>query len=112
MIKYNGYYKSDPTPYEDSIANHHEVGYFHNAYLFLESEKYLKSSKRAESKQLDFTKSDFNPEFPNKYKIEGNKLEMFFETGTQWEFSEVFEIVSPEELKSDKRTLHFIKWKD
>jgi hypothetical protein len=110
MIRLTGYYKSDPTPYEDSIANHLEEGYFHNAYLFLQNGKYLRASKRAESKQLDFSRLDFNPDFPNKYEIKDKKLEMFFETGTKWEFSEFFEIVSPEELKGKEKTLRFVNW--
>ncbi len=110
MIRFDGYYKDSPTPYEDSIANYSEKGYFHHAYFFLISREYLKAVKRSESKQSYFLQSDFNPNFPNKYEVKGNKLEMFFETGTQWEFSEIFEIVSPEELKSEKRTLRFVSW--
>ncbi len=110
MILFTGYYKSVPTPYEDSIANYHEKGYFHNAYLFLQNQKYLRASKRSESIQLGFSKSDFNPDFPNKYEIKGNELIIYFETGTEWEFCETFLIVSPEELKGKDRTLRFVYW--
>lgn len=110
MIKYDGYYKDDPTPYEDGIANHWVKGYVHEAYYFLSSGVYLRAIKKSESKQLVFSKSDFNPDFPNKYEVNGDNLELYFETGTEWEFTEVFQIVSPEELNGKEQTLHFVSW--
>lgn len=110
MIKYHGYYRDIPTQYEDGIANHWVKRYVHEGYFFLSNGTYLRAIKKSESKELDFTKSNFNPDFPNKYEVKGNKLEMFFETGTEWEFSEVFEIVTLEELKSNKRKLRFVSW--
>jgi len=110
MIRYDGYYRDEPTSYEDGIANHLVKGYVHDAYCFLTNGFYLRTIRKTESRQLDFLLSDFNPDFPNKYEIRDKKLEMFFETGTEWEFSEVFEIVSPEELKGKDRTLRFVSW--
>ena len=110
MIKLNGYFKSNPMPYQDSVANRQVEGYFHNAYLFLADGKYLRATKRTKFQQMDFSKSDFNSEFSNKYVIRDSKLEMFFETGTEWEFSEIFEISSPEELKGKELTLRFVSW--
>lgn len=110
MIRYDGYYRDNPTPYEDGIANHWVKGYTHAAYYFLPNGFYLRAFEKSETDQLNFSKSDFNPDFPNKYKIEGNKLEMFFETGTKWEFSKIFEIVSSEELKGKERALRFVPW--
>ncbi len=110
MIRFDGYYKSPPAPYEDSIANYSEDGYFHNAYYLLRNGTYLKAVKKSKSTKSDFLESDFNPDFSNKYEVKSEKLEMFFETGTEWEFSEVFEIISPEELKGKERTLRFVPW--
>lgn len=110
MIRYDGYYRDNPTPYEDGIANHWIKGYAHYAYYFLSDGFYLRAFEKSESKQLDFFQSDFNPDFPNKYEIKENKLEMFFETGKKWEFSDIFEIVSPEILKGKDRTLYFVSW--
>jgi hypothetical protein len=110
MIRYDGYYRDNPTPYEDGIANHWVKGYAHAAYYFLSNGLYLRAFAKSETDQLNFSKSDFNSDFPNKYEVKDNRLEMFFETGTKWEFSKSFKIVSSEELKGDKRTLHFVKW--
>jgi hypothetical protein len=110
MIRFDGYYRKTPTLYEDGIANHWVKGYMHRAFYFLPNGLFLRASKNSESKQLDFSKLDFNPDYPNKYEIIGNKLEMFFETGTVWEFSEVLEIVSQEELKGGKGELYFVKF--
>lgn len=110
MIKYNGYYRDSPTPYEDGIANYWVKGYVHAGYFFLSNGTYIEAVKKSKSKQLDFLKSDFNPDFPNKYEVKGNKLIMFFETGTKWEFSEIFNSVTSEELKSVKRQLRFVSW--
>ncbi len=110
MIRHDGYYRKNPTLYEDGIANHWVKKYMHRAFYFLPNGLFLRASENSESKQVDFTKLDFSPDFPNKYEVKDNKLEMFFETGTEWEFSEIFEIVSSEELKSDKRTLRFVSW--
>jgi hypothetical protein len=110
MIRYDGYYRDAPAPYEDGVASHLVSGYVHEIYCFLSGNVYLRTIKKLESERVDFLQSDFRPDFPNKYEIKGDELEMFFESGTEWEFSEVFEIVSPEELKGKRRTLRFVSW--
>lgn len=110
MIRHDGYYISNSVLIEDSIANYSYKGYSHKAYLFLPDGTYLRAGKKSESTETDFSKSDFNPQFSNKYQIKGNELKMTFETGKEWEFTEIFEIVSPEELIGKERTLRFVSW--
>ena len=110
MIRLDGYYVSDPVYFEDGVANYTYSGFSHNAYLFMKEGHFLRSTKNDNKKGVKFSKSDFNPDFPNKYELKGDKLIMTFETGTEWEFNEVFEIVSPEELKGKERTLRFESW--
>jgi hypothetical protein len=111
MIRFDGYYVSDPVFFKDGVANYSYSGFSHNAYFFKKEGQFLRSTKNSETKDISFSHSDFNPDFPNKYEIKGDKLEMFFETGKEWEFSEVFEVVSPEKIKGEKRELHFVKFK-
>ena len=110
MIRFDGYYVSDPVSFKDAVANYSYSGFSHNAYFFTKEGQFLRSTKNTQTKKVLFLRSDFNNNFPNKYKIKGEKLKMFFETGKEWEFSEVFDIVSPEELKGKERTLHFVSW--
>lgn len=110
MIRFDGYYISDPVYFKDGVANYAYAGYSHNAYLFLKNDQYLRATKNSQTKDVSFLKSDFNSGFQNKYMIRGDELEITFETGKEWEFSETFKIVSPTELRGKDRTLHFVSW--
>lgn len=112
MIRYDGYYTSEPTVYEDSIANYNEVGFFHNAYRFLPNGTYLKATKRSKVKENGFVESDFDASKHNNYEIiNGKILEITYHTGEEWEFKESFEIISPQELKGIQRNLYWKEYK-
>ena len=110
MIRYDGYYTCDPLPYKDGNARYREEGYFHNAYLFLSNGTYLKAVKKTKPEQVSFSEADFNPDFPNKYEVKDNEVIITFETGTEWEFIEVYMIINSTILKCKDKTLHFFSW--
>lgn len=112
MIKYDGYYQDEPTPYEDSVANYKEQGYFHHAYLFFPNGKYLRAVKKTKNERVEFFIQDFNADFPNNYKIIENELKLTFHTGEKWEFNEIVEIISETLLLKNNKHLQFKQWKE
>jgi hypothetical protein len=112
MIRFDGYYISDPVYFEDGIANYTYCGYSHNAYLFLENGQYLRATKNSHEKEVSFLRSGFDPYFVNKYMVYGNMLEIIFHTGEKWEFKESFEIVSSVEFKGNTRNLYWRKFEN
>lgn len=108
MIRYDGYYRTEPSPYEDSAANFVDKGYFHNAYMFTPDEIFLRGVKKLPISECNFELADFEDDRPNKYQVNGTKLIMTFHTGEEWEFTETFEITLNDRLKSEKRELYFV----
>ena len=54
MIRLDGYYMDDPTPYEDGVVNHQIAGFVHDVYRFLDNGIYLRVLKKSELKSADF----------------------------------------------------------
>ena len=110
MIRSDGYYLSPANPYEDGIANYQEKGFTHDAYWFNEKDSYIGAFKKSPLDHVEFQKNEFNPSFPNKYVIDGNRLIIHIHTGEEWEFTDSLEIISGELLKRGEKLLKFKSW--